>query len=196
MLSSLCRLIASTTSILVKHIIRMVLANVAEAESPRFEARDCAAYCGLSNEYCCTSGSTCYTSNGIAGCSATSNDGAIWYTTTWTACQTFTSAYTSSSTAQTTPIGEHCIPSENSGQIACGNICCASWQYCAFLGQCVASLTTPSIGTHATVSSNSLLSTGGITTNGTVSITTTTTTSQTSSNYKLQTRYVWPYHLY
>ncbi|CAK7212145.1 hypothetical protein SBRCBS47491_001373 [Sporothrix bragantina] len=56
------------------------------------------------------------------------------YTTTWTETETYTSTYTSGDAAAPTGI---CTPVAGSGQIACGNVCCGSWQYCAYQGQCL-----------------------------------------------------------
>jgi hypothetical protein len=103
--------------------------------------RECAQYCGYNNMYCCEAGSVCYTSNGIAGCSASAGGAYQWYTTTWTLTQTFTKTYQSFIPAATAPAGSgKCVPPEGSGQIACGSICCASWQYCAYEGQCMANV--------------------------------------------------------
>lgn len=93
-------------------------------------------YCGYNNMYCCEAGSVCYTSNGIAGCSAAGGGGYAWYTTTWTVTETFTKTYSSFFPAATAAQG-NCIPPAGSGQIACGKICCANWQYCAHEGQCL-----------------------------------------------------------
>ncbi|CAK7244133.1 MAG: hypothetical protein STHCBS139747_005668 [Sporothrix thermara] len=57
------------------------------------------------------------------------------YTTTWTETETYTSTYTSGDLAAA-PTGI-CTPAAGSGEIACGNICCGSWQYCAYQGQCL-----------------------------------------------------------
>jgi hypothetical protein len=106
--------------------------------------RQCNQYCGYQNMYCCEQGSVCYTSNGIAGCSAAAGGGYAWYTTTWTLTQTFTKTYNSFIPAATAPAGGGpCVPPEGSGQIACGKICCASWQYCAYDGQCMANIPGP-----------------------------------------------------
>ncbi|KAI1657151.1 hypothetical protein F4813DRAFT_361811 [Daldinia decipiens] len=66
---------------------------------------------------------------------------AVAYTTTWTETRTYTSTISSflgDSTAPAGGTGEPCVPPEGSGQIACGPICCANWQYCAYDGQCLA----------------------------------------------------------
>ncbi|KAK6958063.1 hypothetical protein Daesc_000856 [Daldinia eschscholtzii] len=66
---------------------------------------------------------------------------AVAYTTTWTETRTYTSTISSflgDSTAPAGGSGEPCVPPEGSGQVACGPICCANWQYCAHEGQCMA----------------------------------------------------------
>lgn len=101
--------------------------------------RDCVQYCGYNNMYCCGSGQECYTSNGIAGCSnAAAGGGYALYTTTWTLTETFTSTKSSYFPAATTPAPAACVPEPGTGQIACGSICCANWQYCAYENQCMA----------------------------------------------------------
>ncbi|OAA56590.1 hypothetical protein SPI_07597 [Niveomyces insectorum RCEF 264] len=101
--------------------------------------RDCAQYCGYGNMYCCGANQQCYTANGIAGCKNTAAGGGYnLYTTTWTLTETFTSTFSSLFPAATTATTATCVPEEGTGQIACGNICCASWQYCAYAGQCSA----------------------------------------------------------
>ncbi|KAI0025323.1 hypothetical protein F4780DRAFT_322476 [Xylariomycetidae sp. FL0641] len=65
-------------------------------------------------------------------------------TTTWTETRTYTSTISSWNGPTTTAIpggnGENCVPEQGTGQIACGVICCADWQYCAALGQCSANV--------------------------------------------------------
>jgi hypothetical protein len=92
--------------------------------------RQCAMYCGWSNSYCCGEGTNCVTANGIASCSAKGGFGV--YTTTWTETRTFTSTITPIQSIDTTAT---CVP-QNPGEKTCGWICCASWQYCAYNGQC------------------------------------------------------------
>lgn len=94
--------------------------------------RQCNQYCGYNNMYCCSAGSVCYTSAGIAGCSAAAGGGVAWYTTTWTLTETFTSTYSSYFPAATGASNVDCVPVPGSGQIPCGSICCANWQYCAY----------------------------------------------------------------
>jgi hypothetical protein len=100
--------------------------------------RQCNQYCGYDNQYCCSAGSQCYTSDGIAGCSVDAGGGYAFYTTTWTSTGTFTSTFSSFFPAATGNGGADCIPPPGSGQVECGSICCASWQICAYKGQCVA----------------------------------------------------------
>ncbi|KAI0172300.1 hypothetical protein GGR52DRAFT_549829 [Hypoxylon sp. FL1284] len=105
--------------------------------------RACAAYCGADNQYCCSSGETCTTSAGVASCAAGAGGGVDQYTTTWTETKTYTSTISSyigpgpTTAASGGTNGEPCVPPEGSGQIACGPICCASDQYCAYKGQCL-----------------------------------------------------------
>lgn len=66
----------------------------------------------------------------------------IPHTTTWTETRTYTSTWSSFVPAATEPAGgaiggANCIPEPGSYQIACGPICCAKWQYCAYEGQCM-----------------------------------------------------------
>jgi hypothetical protein len=99
--------------------------------------RACAQYCGYNNAYCCEGGSVCYTSNGIAGCSATGGGGFGIYTTTWTETKTFTSTLTSAWPAPThVSNGGPCVPQDPTW-IACGKVCCGSWQVCAWEDQCL-----------------------------------------------------------
>ncbi|AEO54292.1 hypothetical protein MYCTH_2296721 [Thermothelomyces thermophilus ATCC 42464] len=101
--------------------------------------RGCHQYCGYNNMFCCEEGTECYTYGEYAGCSSTAGGGWARFTTTWTLTQTFTSTYDSWIPATTAPPGsEECVPPEGSGWIACGKICCASWQYCASEDHCVA----------------------------------------------------------
>ncbi|KAH8676342.1 hypothetical protein BX600DRAFT_508504 [Xylariales sp. PMI_506] len=107
--------------------------------------RGCASYCGTDNQYCCSSDETCVTTAGIATCTAGSGS-YNYYTTTWTETVTYTSTFSSYISGGTEPAstatatGEDCVPPSGSGEIACGPICCASWQYCSdsVNGQCMA----------------------------------------------------------
>ena len=104
---------------------------------------ECSEYCGSNNELCCSADEACYTSAGTPTCTGVSpllaqRD----YTTTWTETKTYTSTisswYVPTTTAGVGDNGADCVPPEGSGQIACGPICCADWQYCAYKGQCLA----------------------------------------------------------
>ncbi|KAI0398617.1 hypothetical protein F5Y17DRAFT_454178 [Xylariaceae sp. FL0594] len=103
----------------------------------------CSEYCGADNEVCCAADEACYTSSGVPACTAKANALAERdYTTTWTETHTYTSTisswYVPTTTAGVGSGGADCIPVEGTGQIACGPICCANWQYCAYKGQCLA----------------------------------------------------------
>lgn len=129
-------------------LVGLLLASLAAANPyPRDHLRDvgfgylmdrsCASYCGTDNQYCCGSDEACVTSNNIAACTNAVAAG----TTTWTV--TYTSTWSSYIAGATTPAssgsnGEDCVPPDGSGQIACGTICCANWQYCAYSDQCSA----------------------------------------------------------
>ncbi|KAI1763450.1 hypothetical protein GGR53DRAFT_367911 [Hypoxylon sp. FL1150] len=99
--------------------------------------RDCASYCGTDNQYCCSDGESCTTVGSVASCAA----GTAAYTTTWTETRTYTSTISSyvgpTTAASGGENGQDCVPPDGSGQIACGKICCASYQYCAYEGQCL-----------------------------------------------------------
>ncbi|KAG5980356.1 hypothetical protein E4U55_004115 [Claviceps digitariae] len=98
--------------------------------------RNCASYCGADNQYCCQADQLCTTLAGnIATCLA-----ATWapaYTTTWTV--TYTSIIMTHWIPAPAPTpGVDCIP-QAPEQEACGRICCAGWQQCAYKtngGQC------------------------------------------------------------
>lgn len=108
--------------------------SLQEAGYGYLNPRGCDNPCGYQDMYCCASGSTCYTSAGIAACSVAGGGGGYaFYTTTWTVTATYTSTYSSPIPVAT----GNCIPPPESGQIACGAICCASSQYCAYSGQCL-----------------------------------------------------------
>ena len=108
------------------------------------QIRDCDHYCGADNQICCSAGQQCQTNAGIADCTGGAGGG-DWdfFTTTWTETRTYTSTISSQLpgvTAAPGGSGEPCVPEEGTGQIACGPICCANWQYCAdkVKGQCMA----------------------------------------------------------
>ncbi|GJC86930.1 hypothetical protein ColLi_09768 [Colletotrichum liriopes] len=106
----------------------------------KFMKRDCVQRCGADSQYCCGSGEQCYTVNNIAGCSTVNGGGGYGiFTTTWTETNTFTSTVTTDWPATTKAggvgAGGTCVP-QKEGETACGSICCASYQYCAYAGQC------------------------------------------------------------
>lgn len=119
--------------------------------------RGCDSYCGADNQYCCSSGETCTTISDVATCLS---DGSYYgeYTTTWTVTQTYTSTIaTLWDSAPEATSGVDCVP-KNSQQEACGTICCAGWQTCAYDGQCSAK---PGMegGTTVVVTSNGKVTT-------------------------------------
>ncbi|KAG5935764.1 hypothetical protein E4U53_000365 [Claviceps sorghi] len=107
-----------------------------DAGSSLLRPRHCASYCGVDNQYCCDQNQLCTTLPGnIATCLA-----ATWrpaYTTTWTV--TYTSIIMTHWIPAPAPTpGVDCIP-QAPEQEACGRICCAGWQQCAYKtngGQC------------------------------------------------------------
>ncbi|KAF4955870.1 hypothetical protein FGADI_4265 [Fusarium gaditjirri] len=100
--------------------------------------RGCDSYCGSDNQYCCGSGESCQTSNGVANCVAAKGGWVGDYTTTWTETRTYTSTIMTRWEPAPEPTkGVDCVP-KNDEQEACGEICCAGWQTCAFMGQCSA----------------------------------------------------------
>ncbi|KAK5987377.1 hypothetical protein PT974_11504 [Cladobotryum mycophilum] len=99
-------------------------------------ARGCQTYCGSDNQYCCGSGETCTTVNGNQATCLAVGGGNGHFTTTWTETRTYTSTgYTQWAPVPEPTAGVDCVP-QNSQQEACGAICCAGWQTCAFKGQC------------------------------------------------------------
>lgn len=115
--------------------------------------RDCASYCGVDNQYCCTAGQACYTNvQNIAYCSAetaaavlnTGAAGVPYSTSTWTETDlvartsTYYSYYVPATTvytpAATSVAPAICTPS--AGESSCGPICCTSSQTCASSGKC------------------------------------------------------------
>ena len=122
-------------------------------------ARDCpqAQQCGY-NGYCCSSSEVCTTISGnIATCVAPAAC-AGGCATTWTETHTYTSTL---ATCWDTPpeptVGVDCVPQADD-QEACGPICCAGWQTCAYNGQCSAK---PGVGEGQTivVTSNGVVTT-------------------------------------
>ncbi|KAI2635210.1 hypothetical protein GGS21DRAFT_99651 [Xylaria nigripes] len=135
-------------------LLTLFTALTAAVPYPRDSLRDagfgylqpeqCSEYCGAENELCCSADQACHTSVGVPTCTVlTTHELAERdFTTTWTETLTFTSTisswYVPTTTVGVGTGGGPCIPPAGSGQIACGPICCADWQYCAFDGQCMA----------------------------------------------------------
>lgn len=148
--------------------------------------RSCATYCGAENEHCCAADQLCTTSGNVAGCATpitlvvrADGDYTV-YTTTWTETATFTSTISSYWAAPTAVGGGTCTPEAGSGEIACGSICCASWQYCAYDGQC---LSNP--GATATSTAASAGTTSYSTYDTTITTSGTTITTQFSAPYRV-----------
>lgn len=100
--------------------------------------RNCNAYCGSDNQFCCESGQYCTTLAGNVATCVAGNGQFGQYTTTWTETHTYTSTVGTFWPAPPQPTeGVDCIPQEKD-QEQCGPICCAGWQTCAFKGQCSA----------------------------------------------------------
>lgn len=98
--------------------------------------RDCAVSCGSDKQFCCNSNEVCTTLAGnVATCTAAGGSYG-GYTTTWTETRTFTSTVMTHWNPAPAPTpGVDCKP-QSPDQEACGSICCAGWQTCAFKGQC------------------------------------------------------------
>ncbi|KAF4510662.1 hypothetical protein G6O67_002537 [Ophiocordyceps sinensis] len=90
--------------------------------------------CGAADQLCCGAGQSCATLPGnVATCVAGTYG---LYTTTWTETRTYTSTImTHWMPAPEPTAGVDCVP-PSAEQQACGPICCAGWQTCAFHGQC------------------------------------------------------------
>lgn len=151
--------------------------------------RSCATYCGVDNQYCCAEGQACTTSGTVAGCTDTAYGGG-WglYTTTWTETDTFTSTLSSYYAAGTATAGGTCTPESGSNQIACGSICCASWQYCAYEGQCSANAgtaTTTAAGGGGAAGNGATTTAAGATSYSTITTEGTTITTPYSAPYRV-----------
>lgn len=98
--------------------------------------RDCDSYCGSDNQMCCGKGESCQTLDGNVATCIGAGGFAGGYTTTWTETRTFTSTIqTHWAPAPEPTAGAMCIP-QAPEQEACGTVCCAGWQSCAYDGQC------------------------------------------------------------
>ncbi|EFQ28757.1 uncharacterized protein GLRG_03901 [Colletotrichum graminicola M1.001] len=135
-------LLASAPTLVSAHPypLQNVANNLFYELGDKFMKRDCVQRCGVDSQYCCGSGEQCYTVNNIAGCSTINGGGGYGiFTTTWTETNTFTSTITTDWPATTKAggggAGGTCVP-QHEGETACGSICCAVYQYCAYEGQC------------------------------------------------------------
>ena len=129
------------------------------------EKRACANPCGWSGQLCCTVGQVCFTdAAGQAQCGAGGNGGSggstataqvnngqwQYYTTTYvrtdlvTVVSTYssymgvTTSYAQAPTTVFAPVVTSVSCNYALNESPCGNICCASGQYCQAAGQCVA----------------------------------------------------------
>ncbi|KAK7430828.1 hypothetical protein QQZ08_002617 [Neonectria magnoliae] len=131
--------------------------NLHDAGFSYLMPRGCSSYCGADNQYCCDPSEVCTTLNNVATCVA---DGSYYgaATTTWTETRTYTSTImTLWDAPPVATAGVDCVPQDKQ-QEACGTICCAGWQTCAFKGQCSAK---PGMegGTTVVVTSNGKVTT-------------------------------------
>ncbi|PHH74238.1 hypothetical protein CDD80_3216 [Ophiocordyceps camponoti-rufipedis] len=111
----------------------LILAIAAPTTASLLLLRRCGTPCGSQGQFCCGSGEACTT---LAGNVATCVGATAAYTTTWTETRTFTSTVmTLWAPAPEPTAGVDCAPAAPDQQ-ACGPICCAGWQTCAFRGQC------------------------------------------------------------
>ncbi len=121
--------------------------------------RTCASFCGENGQYCCGGNEHCTTlSNNVATCVANGAVASPLYTTTWTETRTYTSTVLTWFYPPPAPTaGVNCVPQRPEWE-ACGEICCAGWQTCAFKGQCSAK---PGYGepTTVVVTSNGVVTT-------------------------------------
>lgn len=106
----------------------------------------CASYCGVENELCCSGNEVCMTADSTPACVGVTvatqeaiiyprqDNGWSLYTSTYTV----TSTYTTTGSSQLSAATGTCVPDSANGESACGPICCASDQTCAYSGQCTA----------------------------------------------------------
>lgn len=111
--------------------------------------RTCASFCGAQGQFCCGGNEHCTTlSNNVATCIANGAYASPLYTTTWTETRTYTSTILTWFQPPPAPTaGVDCVPQRAEWE-ACGEICCAGYQTCAFKGQCSAK---PGYGEPSTV---------------------------------------------
>ncbi|KAK0303602.1 hypothetical protein LTR01_007935 [Friedmanniomyces endolithicus] len=138
-----------------------------------FARYDCGGtYCGFSSQLCCTAGSTCYTDAadqaqcGAGAATVGAVAGGYW--------STYTSIYTEVDTVLTTQLMSTYIQTVAAAATAtagcnyaisetpCGNICCASNQYCASAGQCAAAVGAGSSGYYSAYITPTPTSTQGV----------------------------------
>ena len=122
------------------------------------EIRQCSNPCGWNGQFCCAADQACYTdSANKAQCVAAQATGVAgngqwqYFTTTYTETDLVTVVTTYSSfvpaatpartLAATTAPGTPqptatAVCNANLNEVACGSICCASGQFCQYLGQC------------------------------------------------------------
>lgn len=111
--------------------------NIHDAGYGYLLKRDCTSYCGADNQFCCEGNEICTTIGAQATCMV-GQVGVDVYTTTWTETRVYTKTISSTYQVVTTEaVVEQCVPNAGSGQTACGNVCCGSWQTCAWEGQCL-----------------------------------------------------------
>jgi len=160
--------------------------------------RDCAFYCGVDNQYCCTAGQACYTNaQNIAACTNAGGGGGgyVVYTTTYTETDlilrtsTYSSWYTSGATttqvyvqpAPTVVAPAICTPSL--GESSCGIICCASDQRCAEANTCTPYSSSYYVATSVATSAASTFSAPLRPTSGGISTTTAVVSATTTQGF-------------
>lgn len=161
------------------------------------QPRACISYCGTDNQYCCEQGQGCFTTDGVAGCTATAAailkgaGGYGVYTTTWTetdlvtktatisyALGTTTTPYVAPTVAAPAPTPAICTPSL--GQSSCGIICCASNQRCVPEGNSCTAYSSTYLGTSTYIGGTSSYSAPVRPTSGGVSTATSITSATTT----------------
>jgi len=162
-----------------------------EAEKSNLVERQCAFPCGWAS-LCCQAAGQCYTdSNNQAQCGrggggnvqANAGNNGQWqlYTTTYTETDLVlrTSTYSLQATSATPQVAPAVTPGCQSsmGESPCGNICCATGQYCQYQGQCAASN-----GAANDVSSSYLASVMATSTAGSAYIRPTSATTYTTTS--------------
>ncbi|MCJ1399910.1 hypothetical protein MMC11_003113 [Xylographa trunciseda] len=140
---------------------------IIERQNSTLELRQCAVLCGYYNQVTCGCGQACTTIAGEASCAAAAVAATVtsagsgngqwqWFTSTYvetdlvTVVTTFSSFVVAPTTAYVTPVQTQVVVTTVVAPVpvqtvltcatnqACGNICCASDQFCAYSGQCSA----------------------------------------------------------